>query len=130
MRSWSYAINSLKKTSSISLEEAPFYIFSLDSLVGRICDYMPSISFPRILKKLKDKEDIKWNDGKEWTTWKDWYGDLSQFFCTHVHNPISNFCHERMRTKSVPMDYDKLRAIFYSEDKDFWDEEEALDEEL
>jgi hypothetical protein len=70
----------------------------------------------------KDAEEIEFNDGSKWATLQDWYGDTSQFFHLHVHLPIFNFCQSRIKFKSIEIDYDRAREMFYESDKKFWDE--------
>lgn len=129
MKSWSYGLNGYYKTASIWLHEAPFYIFLLDWLANCICGIVPAISFPKLPLKLS-LEKAEDNDGERWTTWKDWYGDLGQFVHCHFHDPIFQFCQARMNEKWVEIDWEKLKKIFYEEDKEFWDDEEQLAEEI
>jgi hypothetical protein len=90
------------------------------------CDMIPSIPLPDAKKRLRDQEDIKLNGGNPWTTWKEWYGDLSQLFHCVVHVPIFDFCQKRIKCKFIELDYDKVKKMFYQEDKRFWDEEMNL----
>jgi len=124
VRHWGYVINGLYKTANIILEEAPWYIFALFRLADIACDSVLPIKFPPLPLKLKDSGDIEANDNKEWTTWRDWYGDLGQFICVHFHMPINDFCFRKIKEKTVEIDYDKLKKIFHEDDKDFWDREE------
>ncbi|MBW1728557.1 MAG: hypothetical protein JRJ62_13500, partial [Deltaproteobacteria bacterium] len=87
---------------------------------------IPPIPLPAKKKKLKDQEDIELNDGNPWTTWKEWYGDLNQLFHCFVHIPIFNFCMRIVKTRFVELDYDKVKEMFYEEDKEFWEEEMSL----
>ena len=123
MKTWSYGINSLYKKASIDLQEASWWIFSLERVTEMLCDLIPPISLPMIKKRLKNSEDISMNGGNQWTTWKEWYGDLSQLFHCVVHMPIFNFCQKKTRLKSIAFDYDKVKEMFYEEDKEFWDKE-------
>jgi len=95
MKSWSYGINSLYKTSFIELEEGSPFIFLLRrlnwELMGRISN--------------------------EWL----W---------VNVFMKIDYFCANKIKSRFIDVDYDKLREIFYEEDKEFWDEAEKRGEEL
>lgn len=95
----------------------------MDRLVEFLCDLIPSIPLPKIKMKLKDREDIEFNGGDELTTLRDWYGDLSQVFHCFVHLPVFNFCQKRISCKSMEIDYNRARDMFYEEDKGFWDKE-------
>lgn len=71
-------------------------------------------------------EDIELNGGSPWTTWKEWYGDLSQLFHGFVHMPVFNFRQSRIQSRIVGLDYNKAKEMFYEEDKKFWDEEQDM----
>lgn len=129
MKSWSYGLNGYYKVAHICLHEAPFYIFSLDWLASCICEFIPAIPFPKLPLKLS-VEDAEYCGMERWTTWKDWYGDLNQFVHCHFHDPVFQFCQARMNEKWVEMEYEKLKEIFYKEDKKFWDDEEKFGEEM
>ena len=121
MKSWHYAINNYYKTANISLETAPWHIFAIERIAEIICDSMPSIPLPNIRFRLKDKDSIKFNQS-EWTTVREWYGDLSQLFHSVIHIPISDFCWDRIKTRRIEMDYEKVKEIFYAENKEFFDD--------
>ena len=126
MKSWNYGINSLYKTASIDLRTGSWWIFYLGRTVEFCCDLVLPIPLPTVKKRLTDQEDIEQNAGNHWTTWKEWYGDFSQLFHCFVHMPVFNFCERMIQTKNVEIDYDKLKEMFYEEDKAFWDEEMNL----
>ncbi|MBU4374550.1 MAG: hypothetical protein KJ714_08990 [Euryarchaeota archaeon] len=126
MKTWSYGINSLYKTASIDLRTGPWWVFTLERTAELCCDMIPSIPLPDAKKRLRDQEDIELNGGNPWTTRKAWYGDLSQLFHCFVHVPIFDFCQKRIKCKFIELDYDKVKKMFYQEDKRFWDEEMNL----
>ena len=86
----------------------------------------PSIPLPDAKMRLRDQGDIELNSGHPWTTWKEWYGDLSQLFHCFVHMPVFDFCQRRIKSRIVELDYDKAKEMFYEEDKKFWDEAQEL----
>jgi len=129
MRNWSYGINSYYKTATIWLEEGPWWIFLLDRIIEFLCEIIPPIKFPNLKLRLKNKEDIEFY-GSEWTTWREWYGDLNEFFHVTVHESIFRFCQRRINYKHIDIDYSEARELFYLEDKDFWDEEERIAKEM
>ena len=90
------------------------------------CDLAPTIPLSNVKMRLRDPEDIEPNGGHQWTTWKEWYGDLSRLFHGFVHMPVFNFCQRRIRSRIVELDYDKAKEMFYEEDKKFWDKEQEL----
>jgi len=123
MKTWSYGINSLYRTAVIDLRTGPWWAFALERASEGCCDLTPVPPLPNIKLKLRDSDDIELNGGLPWTTWRQWYGDLSQLFHIFVSVPVFNFCQSRIRCKMVESDYDKLKEMFYEEDKKFWDEE-------
>ncbi len=123
MKSWSYGVNSIYKKANIYLEEAPWWIFWIDRIAEFLCDFVPPISLPRMKVRLRSREDIEFNGGDEWTTLGDWYGDLRQVFHCFVHMSIFDFCQKRIRSKSMEIEYNRARRMFYEEDKKFWDKE-------
>ena len=130
MKRWGYCINSYHKTANIYCEIAPFYIFWLEGIVQNICGYLiPAIPFLKIPLRLKDDE-LEWNDDKRWTTYKDWYGDLSQWFHAFVDMPVFNFCNKFEKHYSIDVPYHKLRKSFYKIDKEFFDQEEQSAKEM
>lgn len=123
MRSWSYGINSIYKKANIYLEEAPWLVFGVDRIAEFVCDFVPPVPLPKMKVRLKSREDIEFNGGDDWTTLRDWYGDLRQVFHCFVHMPIFDFCQKRIRGKSIEIDFSSAKEMFYEEDKQFWDRE-------
>ena len=126
MKTWTYGINSLYKTASIDLRAGLWWAFVLERMVEWCCDCTPDIPLPNVKLRLRDPEDIEMNDGHQWTTLKEWYGDLSQLFHCFVHMPVFNYCQRWIRSRIVELDYDRAKEMFYEEDKKFWDEEREL----
>ena len=130
MKDWHYGINSYKKTGHIHIQTGSWYYFALDYVTETICGYIPAIPLPKIPFKLRDKLSIEINDNKKWTNLNDWYGDISSLFCCLVHNYVLHFCDKHMNHKTIEVEYNKLKELFYEEDKEIWDREEEIDEEL
>lgn len=116
-------------TADIYVEEGHWWIFALDSLIEFVCDIVPSVPFPKAKLRLTNPDDIEFY-GSEWTTWKDWYGDLNQYFHLLVHDPVFNYCQGKMISKSVAITFDQAKEIFYESDKKFWDEQAAICNEI
>lgn len=125
MRNWSYGINSIHRTAHILVEESSWWAFAIDRTIEWLCGIIPHIRFPKVKMRLKDAEEIEFNDGNEWTTLHNWYGDINQFFHLYVHMPVFDFCYSRIKCKSIEIDYDRAKEMFYESDKKFWDEEAA-----
>ena len=125
MRKWGYGINSIHRTAHIYVEESSWWVFAIDRIIEWLCGIIPPIRFTKVRMRLKDAEDIAFNDGSEWTTLQDWYGDISQVFHLLVHIPMFNLCYSKIKSKSIEIDYDRAREMFYEGDKRFWDEEAA-----
>ena len=122
MKKWGYGINSFHRTAHIYIEKSSWWVFAIDRTIEWLCGIIPPISFPKVKMRLKDAEDIETNDGSEWTTLQDWYGDISQFSHLRVHMPVFDFCSSKIECKSIEIDYDQAREMFYESDKKFWDE--------
>jgi hypothetical protein len=129
MKVWGYGINSYHKTAHIYVDEAAWWVFALDNVIEFICDIMPSIPFPKVKLRLRDPEDIEINES-EWTTWKDWYGDLNQYFHLFVHCPVFEYCHDKMKSQFVDITYEKAREMFYDSDRKFFDQAETRGDEM
>ena len=129
MKKWDYGINSYHKTAQIHVDEAAWWVFALDNLIEFICDIMPSIPFPKVKLRLRDPEDIEINES-EWTTWKDWYGDLNQHFHLFVHCPVFEYCNKKMKSQSVDITYEKAREMFYDSDRKFFERAEVIGDEM
>jgi len=127
MRKYSYGTNGYYKTASIFIEDAPWYIFALDTLIERICTLIPSIPLPPIKMKLSE-EDAKFS-GNEYSTWNEWYGDTSAWFCAMVHTPIMAFCNRYINFRSVDIDYNKLKEATIKYDEQQWPEYDDDDDE-
>ena len=121
MKSWGYGINSVYKEANLYLEEAPWWVFATDRIAESLCDLIPPIPLPKRKRRLKNKEDIEFNGGSEWTTLRDWYGDLSQVFHCFAHIPVFDFCQKRIKRKFIEISYDRAKEMFYEQDKEFWD---------
>jgi len=128
MRVWHYGANSYHKTAHIVADDAPWYIFLLDRIVECICGMIPSIPLPKIKMKL-NKEDTNFI-GHEFTTWKEWYGDTNQWFCLNVHMPVFYYCNSKKKVHIIPVDYKKLKEVFYESSKEWWDHEIKIAEEM
>jgi hypothetical protein len=121
MRIIDYGINSYLKKCSLHIDFVPFWLVILENFFTFICAYLvPSIPLPKI-KIIREDEK---------TTVKEYYGDLQQVFHLYVHNPIYEYCCRRTDSKSIELDYETARKVFYDKDKKFWDDEEKLAEEM
>ena len=79
--------------------------------------------------RLKDPDDIEFNES-EWTTWKEWYGDLNQWFHLFAHCPVFEYCNKKMKSQSVDITYEKAREMFYDSDRKFFDQAETRGAEI
>jgi hypothetical protein len=129
MKSWGYGANSYHKTTSVYLEEGHWWFFFIRAFGDFICEHAPSIPLPNIKFKLNDKEDVKFH-GSEWTTLKEWYGDLNQVVHLKIHEPILDFFWKKTTEINIEVPYSKLRKLFYEKDKEWWDEQEMSAKEM
>lgn len=124
MRHWGYGINGCSKTAHVYLEESSFLIFWLDRLAWAISELIPPVPFPKIQMRLTHPDDIEFGGG-EWTTWREWYGDLAEWWYVYVQRPVSKWCHRHTKTILFKIPYDTARDFFYEQNKAFWDRKEA-----
>ena len=119
MRKFSSGINTYDNNAHIIVEDARWYIFLLDWVSLKICDWTPNISFPNIPFTLKNKDDIEFNNGDEKTTFKNWYGSLSDWWHIKIHQPILNYCDKRTKMQMISADYDIVLKVFDRKDEDW-----------
>lgn len=129
MRRWHYGANGYHKTSYIVIDVAPWYVFAIDDLSMRICDFVQrylQIPFPNIgrTKIVWTKKDI------EYCTWKEAWRDFASWFCCNIHMPIFQWCNSKIDMHSIEVDYDTLRRAVYKLDPEYWDEDERISKEM
>lgn len=110
MQRWFLATNSYRKTASVFLEEAPWYIFALENVTFKICSLVPHIYIP-----FTDRIKIKDDDGEVYTIYE-YYGDLNCLFHSFVCAPITSYCFSKTNTKHVEITWDKLKEL----DEELW----------
>lgn len=124
MRRWGIGTNDLYYTASAYLEEAPWYIFFAEWLNHSVCTIIPRIPFPAIKITLEDGEE---------TTLKDYYGDLSGYWCCTVCNPLTQYLYSKIRVKHIEFPYKIAEKVFSEEigepDPEEFVENEYQDEE-
>jgi hypothetical protein len=115
MRRYHYGKNSYYRKASIYIEHGSWHNFLIEEIVEFICSYLiPRISFPPIPIT---------RDGER-TNLKEWYGNLSSWFCVLVHNSILDWCYKRREVSSLKVNYNELKKATYKQDKKWWDEDE------
>ncbi len=123
MRRYSYAINSIYKTASLIIEDAPRWVFMLCDFFDFVCEAVPEIKLPPFPLLLSNKMAIELNDGNRRTTFSEWYGSVSGWFCLKFHLPIIDFCFNRTDTRIIDIDYNKIKEATEKYDK-WWKEAE------
>lgn len=142
MRRWSFQINSYHKTSNITLETLPVYVYLIELINDKVCGFISrylAVPFPDILpKKRLTKEDCgcKTENGCDFCnrklSLKDWYGDFGQFWHGYVCITIFDLCYKYKNKKeyNLEIDYDKCKELFYEDNKLFFDEQEKFAERM
>lgn len=126
MQKWSVGQNNYWYTAFLFLEEAPWYIFALETTIQRVCDIIPPIPLPSIKMKLSEE----CNDGdEEYTTWKEWYGDVQQLFHSFVCCRVSEYCWRKTTSTSIALPYLYLRDTFPTRFQDIEDDDVDVTEE-
>lgn len=124
MQRWSVGQNNYWYTAVLFLEAAPWYIFALEATVRRVCDAIPPIPLPSIKMKAQ-----KGCDDEEYTTWKEWYGDVQQLFHSFVCCRVSDYCWRKTTSTSIALPYLYLRNTFPTQFQDIEDDEDVTEEE-
>lgn len=120
MRRWSIGINNYYFTGSIYLEEAPWYIFSLEDFIMKVCDIIPRMPLPNIKIKI---------DGEEWTM-KSYYGTFRDLFHVFICSKITIWCFSKIKTNEFKFPYFKLKEKYpeFFIENDYKDEDKELKE--
>lgn len=105
MRRWFIGTNNFYFVGSIYLEEAPWYIFALESGILKICDYFPRIPLPKI-KIVRENEK---------TTLREWYGSTHDLFHIFICSPITDWCYKKIEIKSFSIPYEMIKEKFPKE---------------
>ena len=118
MRRWFIGSNNFYFTSGIYLEEASWYIFTIESSIQWICHYFPRIPLPKI-KIIKDKEE---------TNLQEYYGNISDLFHIFICAPITNWCWKKIDMIHFNHPYEMLKKKFPKEfenpDENYEDDDE------
>jgi hypothetical protein len=102
MRRWSVGINNYYFTSSICLDEAPWYVFVIEHMIQVICTWFPWFPLPKI-KIIRDGEE---------TTLKEWYGTTRDLFHIFVCTPITDWCFKKTKMILISHPYEVLKKEF------------------
>ncbi len=136
MKIWSININNHNKTGYINLETLPIYLYLIENINYRLCDfvnYYLKIPFPNILPKKRDliencycknKKNHCKNHNNLYTL-QDWYGDFGQYYHYKVCIPIFNWCykHKKRNIYSFNIQYNKLKKIFFDNNEEFFNKD-------
>ena len=120
MRRWSTGTNNYYFTGSIFLEEAPWYIFFIESLIMNICHWIPRIPLPKI-KIIREGEEYNL---------RSWYGTTGDLFHSYVCSKVSEWCWNKTKNYNINFPYEMLRELIpASEDPNpyFTDEDDKED---
>jgi hypothetical protein len=129
MKNWTIGVNGYKNTAHVCVTDLPLYIWLIEWLFDHWLnhDLIPAIPFPRYFLKSRDKDYPE-----ELSTLRDWYGDLSQWYCGTVCTPIIYWAwnHPKRKDYYIQLTYEEAKEKFYSWDKKFFDEQDAQTEEM
>jgi hypothetical protein len=103
MRKWSTGTNDYYFTSSIWLEEAPWYIFFIENAIMWIChNLIPRIPLPSFIKITREGEEY---------TLREWYGTTNDLFHCDVCIPITTWCWKKIKHNDIYFPYEMLKEI-------------------
>jgi len=117
MRRWCIGTNNYYFTSSIYLEEAPWYIFVIETGIQNICSWIPNIPLPKF-KIIRDGEK---------TDLKEYYGSIHDLFHIFICDPLFQWSYKKIKIIPIELPYLFLRKIIpdefddtseYSEDEE------------
>ena len=102
MKRWSIGINNFYYTSSIILDEAPWYVFALENFVQEICSWIPEITLPK----------IKITREGEKTNLRVWYGNTESLFHCFICEPITQWCFKKTKSNMFEFPYMLLKEKY------------------
>lgn len=102
LRKWSIAHNNMFFTATLILEEAPWYVYMIDSIFNFLCHYFPNIPLPKIKIKV---------DGEKYTM-REYYGTTGDLFHLYIHDPIIHWFYKRIKETHVHLPYQYLQTNF------------------
>jgi hypothetical protein len=103
MRRWSKGTNNYYFTSSIWLEEAPWYIFFIENAIMWICHTLiPRIPLPSFIKIVREGEE---------TNLKNYYGTVADLFHCYVCSPITSWSWKKIKHYDVSFPYKMLEEM-------------------
>lgn len=103
MRKWSTGTNDYYFTSSIFLEEAPWYVFFIETSIMWICHILiPRIPLPNFIKIIRDNEEY---------TLRSYYGTTADLFHCYVCYPISGWCWKKIKHYNISFPYKMLAEM-------------------
>lgn len=121
MKRWAIGSNDYFCSGSFYLENAKWYVFSIERLVMFICDHFPSFSLPSFIY-------VYDTDGEKYSL-KEYYGTTQDLFHIFICSPITQWCFRK--TNSIPISFplEMLKEKFPDEFKnsdyqDFYNESE------
>lgn len=115
---WGFGGNAMKRYmyGEVELIELPWWLWLIEKFADCGCSYIPPIPFPDFRKKTwKDSEGEK-------STPKEWYGNLQQFYCSHVCGELAVYLHSHPKRKvyTINLGYEKLKEILYYHDPTYF----------
>ena len=130
MRDWSVSYNNYYRTGSIHLREGSWYLFFLQDFVWGLCDKIPAIPLPPVNIKIP-KDEVKYNDGKEYARLDEYYYDLHHWFHDTICLKVFNWCEGRITEYDIkPSDIKDLEEVIQKTNPKWWAEmQEELERE-
>jgi len=123
MTRWFVGTNNYYYEGSISLEEAPWYIFAIEYIMDIICHYFPQIPLPKI--KIKRNGEIY--------TLNEYYGTTADLFHLYIHLPIFKWLYKNITNTHLRFPFQMLQEYFpdkisYTDFSDFEESVKEIDE--
>lgn len=104
MKKWTYGANGIHKEAHIVVDQAPWWAFLIEFLVGTVCAILHIVPF-----------------FSSWIT-TDW-------FHLYIHSPVTHWVDRRTRTAYINVDYEHLKERMKPFNPKYWEEQIAFEEE-
>jgi hypothetical protein len=103
MTRWSIGRNNYYFTGCVFLEDAPWYIFTIEYIIQTICDWFPPIPLPKFIKITRDNEKY---------TLREWCGTTQELFHIYVCSEVFQWCYSKINSRIIEFPYNMLKEQF------------------
>lgn len=120
MRHWEIGVDVEQRTAAYCLEEAPWWVFALESAVDWLCDHLPSIPLPHSPESSGDSHATDASIAA--TNTRSW-------FHLQLHAPLGRWLEDQKQQFWLPASYDAVKQRHPAERQMIEDLEDFVVEE-